>query len=284
MVGEFAQSRPDSGKFRRLSQNMGQTGGGGALEFSLDAQLARTALALGCLLGASLAVMRISGIGLRGDLLGSAVRAVVQLALVAVVIGWLFANPQWSLVYVAIMLGAATLTAVRRIGCGHRHSWRVLVSIAAGAAATVGIVAATGALARDVQSLLPFTAQMIGGAMTATLLAGARLRDDALERWPEIEGYLALGASTRHAVRPVATRAIEQSLAPALDQMKSAGLVLLPGSFVGLLLGGASPMLAVQIQLLVLVGLVLTQVISSTLSVYLLSYAVGSKKPEGWLR
>ena len=263
----------------------GTNGGWGrALEFSLDAQLARTALALVVLLVASLAVMRVSGIALRGDLLGSAARAVVQLALVAVVIGWLFANPQWSLVYVVIMLGAATLTAVSRIGCGYRHFWRVLVPIAAGAAATVGIVAATGALSRDVQSLLPFTAQMIGGAMTATLLAGARLRDDALERWGEIEGYLALGARARQAVRPVATRAIEQSLAPALDQMKSAGLVLLPGSFVGLLLGGASPMLAVQIQLLVLVGLVLAQVISSTLSVFLLSSVVGSKKPEGWRR
>jgi putative ABC transport system permease protein len=66
--------------------------------------------------------------------------------------------------------------------------------------------------------------------------------------------------------------------------MKSAGLVLLPGSFVGLLLGGASPMLAVQIQLLVLVGLVLAQVISSVLTVLLLSSAVGSLKPEDWRR
>ncbi len=249
-----------------------------------DEQVARTALALGCLLVAALAVMRAGGIGLRGDLLVSAARAVVQLALVALVIAWLFANPQWSPAYIAIMLGAATVTAVRRIGCGRRHSWPVLLSIAAGSAATVGIVAATGALSRDVQSLLPFTAQMIGGAMTATLLAGARLRDDALERWAEIEGYLALGARPREAVRPVATRAVEQSLAPALDQMKSAGLVLLPGSFVGLLLGGASPMLAVQIQLLVLVGLVLAQVISSVLTVLLLSSAVGSLKPEDWRR
>jgi putative ABC transport system permease protein len=66
--------------------------------------------------------------------------------------------------------------------------------------------------------------------------------------------------------------------------MKSAGLVLLPGSFVGLLLGGASPMLAVQIQLLVLVGLVLAQVISSVLTAHLLSAAVGSLKPELWRR
>ena len=82
----------------------------------------------------------------------------------------------------------------------------------------------------------------------------------------------------------MAIRAVEQSLAPGLDQMKSAGLVLLPGSFVGLLLGGASPMLAVQIQLLVLVGLLLAQVISALMTVLLLAPAVGSLKPEAWRR
>ena len=254
------------------------------MAFAWDEQVVRTILALACLLAATLAVMRVGRIGMSGDLVVSAARAIVQLSLVAVVIAWLFANPQWAVVYVAIMLGAATATAIRRIGCGYRRSGAVLLSIAAGAAATVGIVAATGALARDVQTLLPFSAQMIGGAMTATLLAGSRFRDDALERWAEIEGYLALGAPPREAVRPVAIRAVEQSLAPGLDQMKSAGLVLLPGSFVGLLLGGASPMLAVQIQLLVLVGLLLAQVISALMTVLLLAPAVGSLKPEAWRR
>lgn len=254
------------------------------MAFVWDEQVARTILALASMLVASLMVMRAGRIGTSGDLVVSAGRAIVQLSLVAVVIAWLFANPQWALVYVAIMLGAATATAIRRIGCGYRRSGALLLSIAAGAAATVAVVAATGALARDVQTLLPFSAQMIGGAMTAALLAGSRFRDDALERWPEIEGYLALGARPRQAVRPVAIRAVEHSLAPGLDQMKSAGLVLLPGSFVGLLLGGASPMLAVQIQLLVLVGLLLAQVISALMTVLLLAPAVGSLKPEAWRR
>ena len=37
------------------------------------------------------------------------------------------------------------------------------------------------------------------------------------------------------------------------------GLVTLPGAFVGMLLGGASPLQAAAVQLLVLVGLLLVQ-------------------------
>ena len=165
-------------------------------------------------------------------------------------IAWIFVHPEAAVLYVAVMLAAATATAVRRIGCGWRLSGFVLVAILAGAALTVSVVAVTGALAWDVQAVLPFTAQMIGGAMTAALLAGSRMRDDAIQRWGEVEGYLALGASPRQALVPIGQSSVQASLAPALDQTKSAGLVLLPGSFVGLLLGGASPATAAQVQLL----------------------------------
>jgi hypothetical protein len=43
-------------------------------------------------------------------------------------------------------------------------------------------------------------------------------------------------------------------------------------------------MLAVQIQLLVLVGLLLAQVISALMTVLLLAPVVGSLKPEAWRR
>ncbi len=247
------------------------------------ATLWRTALALAILLAATAAVMAAGRIHQHRDLLVSAARAFVQLSLVALVIAWVFAHPEGAVAYVVIMLAAATATAVRRIGCGYAHSAWILLAILTGATATVAVVAATGALSRDVQALLPFAAQMIGGAMTAALLAGSRMRDDALERWGEVEGYLALGAPPRQALTPIRRRAVEQSLSPALDQTKSAGLVLLPGSFVGLLLGGASPMTAAQVQLLVLVGLVLAQSIAAMLTTYLLAPVVGSLKPSGWV-
>ena len=242
----------------------------------------RTVVALVILLAASLLTMSIAGIRQRIDVLISVSRAVLQLLLVALVIAWIFQHPQGAVGYVLLMLLAATVTATHRIGCGFRYSCWILLAILAGASATISIIVLTGALSRDVQTLLPFTAQMIGGAMTAALLAGSRLRDGALERWGEIEGYLALGARPRQAVMPISRHSIEQSLAPALDQTKSAGLVLLPGSFVGLLLGGASPLVAAQVQLLVLCGLILAQAITAILTTWFLAKVVGSLKPSEW--
>lgn len=47
---------------------------------------------------------------------------------------------------------------------------------------------------------------------------------------------------------------------PGLDQTRTVGLVTLPGAFVGMLLGGASPVEAGAVQLFVLVALMAVQV------------------------
>jgi putative ABC transport system permease protein len=147
----------------------------------------------------------------------------------------------------------------------------VLLAIFLGASATVVIVTATGALPFDAQSLLPFSAQMIGGAMTTASLAGVRFRDDVKDQMMTFQGYVALGASYRQGGREFAKRASEKALFPTLDQTKSAGLVTLPGAFVGMLLGGATPLQAAQVQLIVLVGLLLVQAISALLTTRFIS-------------
>ena len=133
------------------------------------------------------------------------------------------------------------------------------------------------------KAVLPFTAQMIGGAMTAALLAGSRMRDDAIQRWGEVEGYLALGASPRQALAPIGQSSVEAALAPALDQTKSAGLVLLPSS------PRRTVCSVVQTRprprrcgFFVLVGLILAQAVASLLTAYLLAPTTACRKPSGW--
>ena len=237
----------------------------------MSEQVARTAIALALLLIAALGAMTLGGLTYRRELVVSSLRALVQLTVVALVIAWIFDHSEGAVLYLGIMLLAAAYTSNRRIGGDLRDWWRVLVAIFAGVVATTVIVSITGAIDFSAQALLPFTAQMIGGAMTAASLSGVRLRDDVRDRLPEFEGYVALGATYQQAGREFATRAAEQSLFPSMDQTKSAGLVTLPGAFVGLLLGGATPLLAAQIQLLVLVGLLLAQSIASILTTRLIS-------------
>ena len=124
----------------------------------------------------------------------------------------------------------------------------------------------------DVSQVLPLVAQLIGGAMTATTLASLRMVDDVAGHWEEVEAWLCLGcpARTRRCARSLAGSA-RAALLPALDQTRNVGLVVLPGAFVGLLLGGATPLEAGRLQLLVLVGLVAAETVAATVVTYGLS-------------
>jgi putative ABC transport system permease protein len=112
------------------------------------------------------------------------------------------------------------------------------------------------------EAVIPVAGILIGGAMTATSLAGRRLHDELVHRRGEVEAALALGLLPRDAVLLIARPVAATALVPALDQTRTVGLVTLPGAFVGVLLGGGTPVEAGAAQLLVLVGLLAAQVLA----------------------
>ena len=241
--------------------------------------IAQTAGAFVLLAAVALGVMSLNGVHVRRDFLGAAVRSIAQLTLVAFIVAWVFANPAGVVVYLVVMLAAAAFTSARRVRLAWREAWLCAVPIALGAALAVGPVLITGALPVEARTVLPFTAQIIGGSMTAVSLAGSRFRDDTLAEWEVVEGYLALGATPQQAVTSLGRRSVERSLIPSLDQMRSAGLVVLPGAFVGMLLGGATPAEAAQVQLLVLFALIAAATTAATTVVWLLAPRFGSRRP-----
>jgi putative ABC transport system permease protein len=134
----------------------------------------------------------------------------------------------------------------------------------------------TRAIPFDVRHVVPLAAQVVGGAMTATSLAGQRFVDQVAAEWAEIEGWLAIGATGRQSVQAQGRVAAARALVPALDQTRNVGLVTLPGAYVGLLLAGASPLDAGKLQLLVLVGLLAAESVAVVVVTRVLAPALGS--------
>ena len=64
------------------------------------------------------------------------------------------------------------------------------------------------------------------------------------------------------AIGEVIERRLPEALVPALDQTRTVGLVTLPGAFVGVLLGGGTPIQAGATQVLVLLGLLAAETIT----------------------
>ena len=69
-------------------------------------------------------------------------------------------------------------------------------------------------------------------------------------------------------------RHLPEALLPGLDQTRTVGLVTLPGAFVGVLLGGGTPVQAGAAQVLVLFGLLATQTLTVVVAHQLIRHAL----------
>lgn len=68
------------------------------------------------------------------------------------------------------------------------------------------------------------------------------------------------------AIRAVVHRRLPEALIPGLDQIRTAGVVTLPGAFIGVLLGGGSPAQAAAAQVLVLMGIMAAQTVAAVVA------------------
>ncbi|SDT03091.1 putative ABC transport system permease protein [Friedmanniella luteola] len=201
--------------------------------------------------------------GLRtGRAIGTAaVRAVVQLGLVALVITAVLSHLVWSAVFALVMFGVATATSARRVEAPRRWPW-VALALAAGVLPVLAVVFASGAVPWNGASLVPVAGIVIGGSMSAHSLAGRRSFAALREELGTYEAALSIGLRRPQAITEVVGRRLPEALVPGLDQTRTVGLVTLPGAFVGVLLGGGTPLQAGAAQLLVLVGLLAAQTIT----------------------
>jgi putative ABC transport system permease protein len=197
-------------------------------------------------------------------------RAVLQLGVVSLLIAAVLRSWWATAGFIGLMLLVAAGTSARRVST-LRQGRLVLLPITAGALPVGAVVVAAGTVPTAQIAVLPIAGILIGGAMTATSLAGRRALDELHDRHGEYEAALALGFLPRDAalevVRPTAGRA----LVPALDQTRTVGLVTLPGAFVGVLLGGGSAVQAGATQLLVLLALLAVEAIAVAVTVELVA-------------
>ncbi|WP_157874089.1 ABC transporter permease [Psychromicrobium lacuslunae] len=190
------------------------------------------------------------------DIVFASVRALLQLAIVALLISQLSGHLLWSLAFVLLMFVTAVWTAGRRIAATGRW-WLASLPIAAGVLPVTLLMFASGVLPFNSLAVIAVIGQQIGGAMSTTTVAGRRIEAELQLRSGEVEAAVALGFTWSQARRLIAKPVSGEAVLPSIDQARTAGTVTLPGAFVGLILGGASPIAAGQVQLLVLISLLL---------------------------
>lgn len=188
-------------------------------------------------------------------------RAVIQLALVSLIITAALSQLIWSAVFAAFMFAVAVFTSSRRIEVTRAWPW-VALAMACGLVPTLAVIFASGAIPFNGPSLVPVAGIIIGGTMNANSLAGRRSFAALREEKGCYEAALSIGLPRAEAITEVIGRRLPEALVPGMDQTRTVGLVTLPGAFIGVLLGGGSPIQAGTAQVLVLFGLLCTQTIT----------------------
>lgn len=193
----------------------------------------------------------------------ASVRAVLQLAAVSIVLTAVLASLPLAVAFVVLMFVVATGTASFRIGVPIRQSPWIALALFMGAGPVVGLCLASGVVPLRGAGLIPVAGIILGGAMMSAVLAGRRAFQELATQKEIWEGALALGARPRDAAHLVINPTAREALLPALDQTRTVGLVALPGTFVGVILGGGSAVEAGAAQVLVLVGLLPAQALAT---------------------
>jgi putative ABC transport system permease protein len=199
-------------------------------------------------------------------------RSFVQLIALGYVIKLIFeaGHVAYVVPLLALMVLFGAFTARNRARDVPNGFWVLLVALGVSAAATLGVALAVDALPATARTLIPVGGMVIGNAMTSAAVALSRLQDEVRRSANEIEARLSLGATSRQSIDPALRRSLTAGMINVVDSTKTAGLVFIPGTTVGMLLGGAEPLDAIKLQLilfyLLVGGVTIAVVLAGTLA------------------
>jgi putative ABC transport system permease protein len=179
----------------------------------------------------------------------SMVRGFVQIVIVGIVLV-IVMNTTIILGYVvlACMIVFAAILSKRRAQ-GLPNAMNIsLTSIAVGSGITVLLMVLTRVIEPNISTMIPVGSMIIASSMRTNSLALNRFRAEIEAHTGQIEAGLALGAPPAMVVDRYVTSTVHASIIPAVDTLRSLGIVFIPGMASGMLLAGANPIYAAEYQ------------------------------------
>lgn len=199
--------------------------------------------------------------GVRGAVVAG-VRGLLQLSAAALVITTVIRSVAASVALVVVMFTIAVFTTTKRVDA--RPCWPyAATAMACGLVPVLAIVFLTGTVPLKGISIIPIAGIVIGNTMNAHTLVGRRVFQAIEADRGEVEAGLSIGLERPAALDLVVHPRVPEALIPGLDQVRTAGVVTLPGAFIGVLLGGGSPVQAATAQVLVLFGIMTAQTVTA---------------------
>lgn len=199
-------------------------------------------------------------LGLGRQLAIAAARTTVQLLLIGQVLRLLFAHVHiGSLLLISMVMliaaGREVMTRQQRSIQGFQ-GWVIGTGSMFISSFTVTLLALVVVIGKvpwyTPQYAIPLLGMLLGNTMSGVALGMDRMTETLWQQRRIIEQRLLLGQTARQAAADIRRQAIRAGMMPIINSMATAGLVSLPGMMTGQILGGSSPLEAVNYQILVM--------------------------------
>lgn len=208
---------------------------------------------------------------LNRDIIVSILRAVVQLLAVGYVLDVIFGLDKliYTVILVLVMIINAAINTKKKGFTIESQVFISFVSISVGTIITLGILISSKAIGYTPNEVIPVAGMIISNSMVAIGLSYRNLINNFKNNSIAVEVKLSLGASIKEASDEIIRESIKISIMPTIDSAKTLGIVSLPGMMTGLILAGASPLVAVKFQIMVTFMILSSSSIATIMATYL---------------
>lgn len=204
-------------------------------------------------------------LGLEKDTTIAVVRSIIQLFAVGYILKFVFDTE--SLIYiflmVVVMIVAATQNARKKGKAIRGITWKIAATLVFMEVLTQTILLGFHIIPATAQYIIPISGMVVGNSMVLAILFLNRFTAEVDTHQEQTELILSLGGTPKQAIHTQLITSIKASMIPTIESQKTIGLVQLPGMMSGQIIAGASPIQAVQFQLLVLFLLLTTASVTS---------------------
>lgn len=213
---------------------------------------------------------------LRAGVIGT-LRMIIQLFFIGIYLKYLFLwdNPWINFLWVLIMVMVASYTAVVRT----QLKWQILLTpIFIGflcSAVCVGLYFIGIVLQLEnvfsARYFIPIFGILMGNMLTSNIIA-LNIYYSGLKREEQLYKYLLGNGATRSEAQiPFVRQAIVKAFSPLIANISVMGLVALPGTMIGQILGGSSPNVAIKYQMMIMVITFTSSMISLMITIFFAS-------------
>ncbi|MBS2969135.1 iron export ABC transporter permease subunit FetB [Metabacillus sp. KIGAM252] len=209
-----------------------------------------------------LAIVKRRGIRREWKIIIATTRMSVQLILVGYILTYIFEkpNPFISILIVLIMETFAIINIYRQIDEYLSKKMKTVIAISMFSGSIASLLFFNFVVVHfepwyEPRYFIPIAGMIIGNSMTGITLGVKNMTEGMRKQKNYVEGALMLGAKPEDASKSIVNSAFDSAILPTLNNMLGMGIVFLPGMMTGQILAGASPLVAIEYQIVVLLSI-----------------------------